>query len=118
MPVELLERILTEAVLPFWYGNAGDETYGGYRLHHDINGRWKGPSGKALVTQARTLWFFSRLMRSPYARMEYIELAHHGFAFLTGAMRDAEFGGYFWEVAFDGSETTAPAKHLYGQSFA
>lgn len=118
MPVELLERILTEAVVPFWYANVRDETYGGYRLHHDINGRWKGPNGKTIVTQARTLWFFARLMRSPYARIEYLELAQHGFAFLIDVMRDPENGGFFWEVSYDGSKVSAPAKHLYGQSMA
>src|SRR5947209_20353258 len=118
MRSELLERILTEAVVPFWTANARDDQFGGYRLQHDLYGRWKGPAGKALVTQARTLWFFSRLMRSKYAQPEYLDLAKHGFAFLTGKMRDAEHGGCYWETSFDGSHVTRASKHLYAQAFA
>jgi len=118
MATELLERILLQAVIPFWYAGVRDEAHGGYRLHHDINGRWIGPAGKALVTQARTLWFFSRLIGSPYARPEYLDRARHGFSFLMDRMHDAEYGGFYWETSFDGSHVTHASKHLYGQSFA
>jgi cellobiose epimerase len=118
MARELLERILVEAVVPFWVRNAPDGEFGGYRLHHDLNGAWKGPAGKALVTQARTLWFFSRLLRSKYARAEYAELAKHGFDFFCSSLRDAENGGFYWETSCDGSTVTKPSKHLYGQAFA
>lgn len=58
---ERLERVLTENIIPFWYPKVIDLEYGGYRLNHDIQGRWKGLTNKHLVTQARTVWFFSRL---------------------------------------------------------
>ena len=54
-----LERLVTENIAPFWYPQVVDPQ-GGYRLNHDGAGQWRGPADKALVTQARTLWFFSR----------------------------------------------------------
>src|SRR5437867_2186162 len=52
-----LERILTENILSFWYPQVVDTKDGGYRLNHDLEGRWRGPATKHLVTQARTVWF-------------------------------------------------------------
>lgn len=44
-------------------------------------------------------------------------LAEHGFQFLKDHMWDNGFGGFYWEVDSEGSATTKPHKHLYGQSF-
>ena len=55
-------RILVTDVVPFWERSV-DRQQGGYRLNHDANGQWRGPADKYLVTQARTLWYFSRLAR-------------------------------------------------------
>src|ERR1700752_4543861 len=65
-PRKNLERILTENILSFWYPEVVDVKEGGYRLNHDVEGRWRGPANKCLVTQARTVWFFSRLVNSDY----------------------------------------------------
>lgn len=112
-----LEALLLENVLPFWYPDAIDREHGGYRLNHGIDGRWKGPAPKRLVTQARTLWFFARLSNSPYGRPEHLEAARQGFAFLDERFRDPEFGGYVWETDPTGTRVTVPHKHLYGQAF-
>ena len=56
-----LEKLLLENILPFWYPQTLDQDLGGYALNHDVEGKWGGPAPKALVTQARTVWFFSRL---------------------------------------------------------
>lgn len=113
----LLETLLLENILPFWYPEAIDEEDGGYRLNHDPESRWRGPSDKALVTQARTVWFFSRVFNSPYGRPEHLEAARHGFRFLKDSMWDHDHGGFFWSVSHDGSHAVEPHKHLYGQSF-
>ena len=91
-----LEKLLLENILPFWYPQTIDKERGGYRLNHDVEGKWRGPSPKALVTQARTLWFFSRLCNSPYGKPEYLEAARHGFEFLRDRMWDQEYGGFYW----------------------
>ncbi len=114
---ETLERILTENIIPFWYPQVMDMAEGGYRLNHDLRGRWKGRANKRLVTQARTLWFFSRLAETEYGTAEHLEAARHGYEFLVERLWDEEFGGFYWEVD-SGGVVTKPDKQLYGQAFA
>jgi cellobiose epimerase len=115
---ETLERILVENILSFWYPRAIDVADGGYRLNHDAAGRWKGPADKRLVTQARMLWFFSRLSGTPYGTAEHRAAADHGYRFLRDRMWDQRFGGFYWKVDASGGRATEPAKHLYGQAAA
>ncbi|NKB69387.1 MAG: N-acylglucosamine 2-epimerase [Candidatus Latescibacteria bacterium] len=122
-PVELagieerLERLLLENILPFWYPQMLDREYGGYRLNHDAAGHWQGPADKALVTQARTLWFFARLYNDGYGGPEHLQAARHGFQFLRDKLWDDEYGGFYWAVDHRGETATRPHKHLYGQGF-
>lgn len=112
-----LEKILNENILPFWYPEVIDLENGGYYLNHDIRGERKGPSSKYLVTQARTLWFFSRLVRSAYGTEEHQQAARHGYDFLCNRMWDKQFGGFYWEVDATGKSAIKSHKHLYGQAF-
>jgi mannose/cellobiose epimerase-like protein (N-acyl-D-glucosamine 2-epimerase family) len=114
---EVLEQILTQNILPFWYPHVIDSEDGGYRLNHDLQGKWKGRTNKRLVTQARTVWFFSRLARTRYGKNEHLEAAQHGYEFLYNQMWDRQFGGFYWEVDSSGENATGPNKHLYGQAF-
>lgn len=114
---EELEQILNENITPFWHPKVIDTEHGGYRLNHDIEGKWRGVSDKSLVTQARTVWFFSRLARSKYGTEEHLQAARHGYQFLRDSMWDKEFGGFYWAVDSTGKEPVSPNKHLYGQSF-
>jgi mannose/cellobiose epimerase-like protein (N-acyl-D-glucosamine 2-epimerase family) len=113
-----LERILTQNIIPFWYPGIIDTSDGGYRLNHDVAGTWRGPSNKCLVTQARTLWFFSRLVNSKYATCEYLAAATHGYEFLRDKMWDQQFGGFYWEVDASGKSVGRLEKQTYGHAFA
>ena len=113
----LLEKLLLENIVPFWYPGVIDEEHGGYRLNHDAEGQWLGPADKVLVTQARTVWFFSRLYNSRYGKPEHLEAARHGFRFLKDKMWDHEHGGFYWSVNSDGSEAVESQKHMYGEGF-
>jgi mannose/cellobiose epimerase-like protein (N-acyl-D-glucosamine 2-epimerase family) len=113
-----IERILTQNIIPFWFPETIDRENGGYRLNHDAQGKYLGPAPKFLVTQARQVWFFSRLARSPYGKPAHLDAARHGFALLRDHMWDAQYGGFFWELDAKGSAPTQPHKHLYGQAFA
>jgi len=113
-----LERILLQNILPFWYPGVIDWNEGGYRLNHDVNGRWSGRANKGVVTQARTVWFFSRLVNSSFGRPEYLAAASHGYEFLQDRMWDKEFGGFYWEVDPAGHTATISEKRMYGQAFA
>lgn len=116
-----LERALHENVNPFWFPRSLDREQGGYMINHDPAGLPNGRSSKMIVTQARMVWYFSRMVRAgmtkPATRAQFAEAAEHGFQFLRAKMWDAAHGGYFWEVNRDGSPRNNQ-KHLYGQSFA
>lgn len=109
---------LREHLLRFWYPQVLDKENGGYRLHHDMGGRWKGPANKNLVGQARTALFFSYLARSKYGNEQHLQAARHGYQFLMAALNDSQHGGFYWEVDWTGKVVTKSGKHLYGQAFA
>lgn len=114
-----LERMLLDNILKFWYPQTLDLGHGGYRLNHDERGAWKGEAPKALVTQARMVWFFARMARAGYGdRKKMLDAADHGYRFLTERMRDARHGGFYWRVDAKGERPLAAEKHLYGQAFA
>lgn len=112
-----LERIVNEAMLPFWRQRAIISPDGGYHLHHDALGRDLGPAPRCIVSQARMMWFFAHLARSPYAEPGDVDRAAHGFDYLRRRMLDARHGGYHWAVDAHGGVADA-TKHLYGQAFA
>jgi mannobiose 2-epimerase len=113
-----LEKLLTNNIVPFWQEQTLDRADGGYRLNHDVHGRWRGPAYKDVITQSRTVWFFSRLAMSPYGAGEHLAAARHGYAFLRDRMWDPDYGGFYWEVDSPGKTATRPAKHVCAQAFA
>lgn len=103
------ERLLVENVVPFWTTRCIDPG-GGY---HERIGAPASPSpGKHTRTQARTLWYFSRLLRSAYSRPEHAASAEHGFAFLAGHLWDGNRGG------MRPSESDSDMRHAYDQVMA
>jgi mannobiose 2-epimerase len=113
-----LETNLTQNIVPFWFPNTIDRTNGGYILNHDLEGRPKGPGTKMIVTQARMVWFYSRLARAGYGGREYLDAAASGYRFLKEKMWDPRYGGFYWQVDVTGEQKLWRKKHLYGQSFA
>jgi len=109
-----LERTLEESIVDFWYPRCIDEEHGGYLTDYDADGEFGGDGEKQIVTQARFVWFFSRLDREGYG--DYREAAEQGLEFMLEELWDDEHGGFYWQVARDGT-TTKPNKHMYGQSF-
>lgn len=114
----VLERMLEQNLVAFWYPRCLDEQYGGYRFHHDVAGRYKGPANKGVIAQARTLWFFARLARSGRNGENALAAAGHGFRFLAERLWDPRHGGFFWEVDPTGARPTVRDKYFFAQSFA
>jgi len=118
-PAPRLEWMLQENILKFWHPQTLDREHGGYRLNHDGQGVWRGDAPKALVTQARVLWFFARMARAGYGdRQQMLDAAEHGYRFLMERMKDKRHGGFYWRVDAAWEKPLAPKKHLYGQAFA
>ncbi|HEV3485472.1 MAG TPA: AGE family epimerase/isomerase [Vicinamibacterales bacterium] len=115
--IAALEKNLRENVIPFWFPRAVDREHGGYTIHFGPAGQPLPGGTKAIVTQARTLWLASRLIRSEFAQPGLREAADAGFRFLRDRLWDREHGGFFWEVDATGSKPLRANKHLYGQAF-
>ena len=113
--IQRFEKTLIENILAFWYPGTVDPA-GGYLLNHDVDGKPKGAGVRAIVTQARMLWFFARMARFGHEPKLMLAAAEHGYRFLREKMWDAKHGGFFWEVDALGKPSKAN-KHLYGQSF-
>ncbi len=116
--VPKLERNLKENIAPFWYSKSLDHKNGGYIINFGLRGEPKGEGTKMIVTQARTVWLFSRMVRAGYGGSDYLQAADLGYRFLKDKMWDAKNGGFYWEVDPSGKRTLLPRKHLYGQAFA
>jgi len=112
-----LEKILTQNIMPFWYPATIDKEKGGYCLNHDVQGKLKGDGPKMIVSQARMVWYFSKLHEAGWAGKEALKAAEHGFRFLRDKMWDPKYGGFFWEMDPQG-HIQRQFKHLYGQTFA
>ena len=112
-----LEKNLKENITAFWLSKSLDRANGGYTINFGPKGEPKGPGTKMIVTQARTVWLFSRLVRSGYGGPEHLQAAEHGYRFLKEKMWDAKNGGFYWEVDASGNQKLKPRKHLYGQAF-
>lgn len=115
--VPQIERNLRENVVPFWFPRSVDREHGGYTVHYGPKGKELPGGTKMIVTQARTLWLASRLLRAKVAEASLREAADVGFRFLRDHMWDQEHGGFYWEVDPTGQEVRGPHKHLYGQAF-
>lgn len=114
----LLRSILRDNIVPFWLHRAPDPGGHGYRLNHDVSGRWKGPAPKTLVAQSRTLWYFARLAAAGIEPERHVEAARIGFRFLRERMWDDVYGGFFWKLDETGDRALVSEKLLYGQAFA
>ncbi len=119
-----LNEVLRDNILNFWLEKSIDKQHGGYFMHFDASGTRKAVNTKAIVTQARTLWLFSRASRNDFegeglpSRETLLAAARHGFEGLRDQLWDHQHGGFFWTVDPAADKVTHPGKHLYGESFA
>ena len=107
------------AGLKLWYPASVDPRGG---FHSTFSSDWKLEPyrTKGLVQQARMTWTAAEVARRRPEWKEQLEpIAKHGIAFLRDKMWDAECGGFYWEIAADGTPPTANSemKHAYGISF-
>jgi len=81
-----LEKNLRDNIVAFWLTKSLDRTNGGYTINFGPKGEPKGPGTKMIVTQARTVWLFSRVVRAGYGGPEHLQAAEHGYRFLKEKM--------------------------------
>ena len=115
---EDIENVLV-AGLKLWYPASVDPRGG---FHTTFSSEWKlQPSRtKGIVHQSRMTWTAAEVARRRPEWKEQLEpVAKHGITFLRDKMWDAECGGFYWEIADDGTHpaTNSEMKHAYGISF-
>jgi mannobiose 2-epimerase len=115
---ELRQRVESELrsnILPFWLKHAIDEEYGGFRgqIANDLT--IDSRAAKGLILNARILWTFSKAY-STYRDPVYLETARRAYGYLVRFFQDAELGGFYWMVDFEGRPLDTK-KRIYGQAF-
>ncbi|MBR1797457.1 MAG: AGE family epimerase/isomerase [Clostridiales bacterium] len=121
---------LIRDLLPFWLGLM-DKENGGYYGYVSSDGVIDPKADKGCVLNSRILWVMStcyklcmdgalsetKLQDAGYSSRDIIEAARHAYEFFRDHYFDAEYGGIFWSVTYDGkpSDTT---KHAYNHAFA
>lgn len=115
----LAQRMQTELrhnILPFWIKHTVDTENGGFygALTNDL--QVKNDVERSLVLCARILWTYSAAYRK-YGNPEYLDMARHAYAYLTGPFLDQEYGGMFWWIDRAGRPIN-DRKQTYGEAFA
>ncbi len=116
---EQIERELRRD-LEGWYPRCVDKERGGF--HTKIGRDWTvlPYDTKGIVSQARMAWTAAEVaFRRAEWKDRFEPAARHGADFLRDKMWDAECGGFFWDIAADGSASKEndKMKHVYGQAF-
>ncbi len=73
---------LQNGVIPFWLERCYDNQYGGFLTNFDSKGQPLPNHEKYLNTQARLVWWFSKLSRRYPERSEFIKMARYGLDFM------------------------------------
>ena len=110
-----VEAELLRNILPFWVEHAIDEEHGGFhgRIANDLT--IDPHADKGLILNARILWTFAKAY-SVYRDGVYLKTAQRAYNYILRHFWDAEFGGVFWMVDFEGRPADT-LKRIFGQAF-
>lgn len=106
---------LTNNILPFWMGKMKDDRQGGFYGQIKGDGQLIPAADKGGILNARILWSFS----SAYIQEKnplYLEMANRAKSYILTHFFDAEFGGTYWTISFDGKPVDTK-KQIYSQAF-
>lgn len=111
-----MESELRQNILSFWVKYTVDKESGGFygAVTNDL--QVKNDVERSLVLCARILWTYSAAYRQ-YSNPEYLAMAQHAYAYLTGPFLDKECGGMYWWIDQSGRPIN-DRKQTYGQAFA
>lgn len=123
LPQQLQKEIEVELqrTLNLWYPGSLDTNRGGFHTRLGRNWEILPYSSKGIVHQARMTWTAAEAgFKRPELKEKMLPIVSHGTKFLREAMWDKECGGFYWEIAANGTPTADndEMKHAYGISFA
>lgn len=102
-------------ILEYWSTEAIDETTGEFYGEIDHYGTKNPLANKGIIMYSRIMWTFSAASRF-YQDDSYKNIANNAKNYIDNHFYDKEFGGYFWEVGFDG-KVLVNKKQVYAQAF-
>ena len=110
---ELLEEL--EQILYYWGTVVPDDTHGGFygKIDNDNNVTAGAPKGSVL--NARILWSFSAAYNFSPDPL-YLDMANRAYNYITQHFIDAEHGGVYWTVDFEGNPLDTK-KQVYAIAF-
>lgn len=111
---EKFEHELISDILPYWLKYAVKPGKDGFYGAADLQGN-PVEANLSCVLTARILWTYAEAALH-YDNTEYREMAHLAYRVLNDKFLDKVNGGYFMEVAPDGT-VAADIKHTYAQAF-
>lgn len=120
-PGDMLANYKTELtaelsnIIAYWQKHAPDEINGGFfgKIDNDNNVTANAPKGSVL--NARILWSFSAAYNlKPDA--ESLQMAHRAYNYISRYFIDAEFGGVYWSVDYEGNKLDTK-KQVYASAF-
>jgi len=111
-----IHKELTGNILPFWMDHAVDKVNGGFygALSNDLTIHNEEP--RSAILCARILWTYAKAYRQ-LGGEEYLSMARWAYDTLTRVFVDAEYGGLYWQVDYQG-KPVSDRKHHYAQAFA
>ncbi|MFA6568174.1 MAG: AGE family epimerase/isomerase [Victivallales bacterium] len=112
------EDELLNSIIPFWEKHCVDSEDGGYYSFLDRMGNVYD-TDKHIWSEWRIVYMFSTLFTSEYSRPEWLEIAKHGFEFLTKYAKRTD-GSYYFTLNKKGLPVASefPSFSIYSESFA
>ena len=95
-------KLELQSILSYWMENTVDEKNGGFAGQIDYNNNTNNEAEKGSVLNARLLWTFSAAYKISNNK-EHLNTAKRAFEYISKHFYDAEFGGVFWSINYDGT---------------
>jgi len=111
-----IEEDLLGNILPFWMERVAN--HANHSFHGSMTNDLKVDPGaeRGVVLTSRILWVYSAAF-ARYRNPAYLAMADRAYGDLQARFHDAEYGGYSWAVAADGTVVQAH-KQVLGEAFA
>jgi mannobiose 2-epimerase len=113
LKTEVREELI-QNILPFWSTKMIDPKDGFYGQING-NGQLIPAADKGGILNARILWSFSSAHLQEKNPL-YLEMANRAKAYILKHFFDAEFGGTYWTISFEGKPVDTK-KQIYSQAF-
>jgi len=108
-------EVLLRNIMPFWSEKMIDQKNGGFFGRINGNDQIIPEADKGGILNARILWTFSSVYLQEKNPL-YLEMANRAKAHILEHFFDAEFGGTYWSISYNGKPTDTK-KQIYSQAF-